>query len=191
MCSCSLWDVIYFCFASVLCLHPVKVVQLQLPVLLQSIQSVIAEGKFSINAKMLKAIIPNMFLDTHESVLTSWEKCNCWPSLEIAFKKWGCFGCQALEELFSFQIASQEVIVLAIVLLLQEMLILSYFFLFFPCFLTVLSFCHIFVLSPSWFYFCMHWSRNCMHAWFGALLPFCLVVTPTFFFLVGTKKYTH
>lgn len=56
-------------FASILYLEPVKVVHLQLPLLLQSIQSVIADGKFSVNAKRFKAIIPNMFSDTHMKVL--------------------------------------------------------------------------------------------------------------------------
>lgn len=79
-------------FASVLCLDPIRVGQLQLPVLLQSIQSVIASGKFSINAKMFKAIIPNIFLDTHTKAFwLSGKKCNCWASLGIAFKEWGCF----------------------------------------------------------------------------------------------------
>jgi len=56
------------CFASTLCLDPLKVTQLPLPVLLQSIHSVIANGKFSINAKMFKAIIPNTVLDTQMKV---------------------------------------------------------------------------------------------------------------------------
>lgn len=160
-------------FASILYLEPVKVVHLQLPLLLQSIQSVIADGKFSVNAKRFKAIIPNMFSDTHMKVLWLLGKnaTNCWAALETAFKKWGSFECQALEELFSFQIASREVTVLAIVLLLQEMFILHIFF---SCFLIVLSFCHIVFVT-----ICMHWSRNCMHAWFGALLPFCRVVART------------
>lgn len=78
-------------FAGIPCLDPIKVVQLQLPLLLQSIQSVIANGKFSIHAKMFKATIPNRFLDTHKSVLTLWGKRNCWASLEVAFKKRGWF----------------------------------------------------------------------------------------------------
>lgn len=37
----------------------------------------------------------------------------CWAALEAAFKE--CFGCEALEELFSFQIASQGAVPVAIV----------------------------------------------------------------------------
>lgn len=73
--------------------------------------------------------------------------------MEAAFKE--CFGCEALEELFSFPTASQGVAPVAIVSpvniqtftaasLLQEMLIGN-----FLSFFSSLSLCHMFFYSPD------------------------------------------
>lgn len=161
-------------FASILYLEPVKVVHLQLPLLLQSIQSVIADGKFSVNAKRFKAIIPNMFSDTHMKVLWLLGKnaTNCWAALETAFKKWGSFRVSGSGRAVFLSNCKPRSYCISYCITATGNVYFAYFF--FSCFLIVLSFCHIVFVT-----ICMHWSRNCMHAWFGALLPFCRVVART------------